>query len=96
MVSGANSIPQKEVMNLITRRFYSIDNAIKAIGVEKDQKNKLKFPKLNKQNTPEKLLIVGGGYSVVDHLAAIETFIEQNRNVNILFSALVTKAYSLI
>lgn len=87
MVSGANSIPQKEVMNLITRRFYSIDNAIKAIGVEKDQKNSLTFPKLNKQNTSEKLLIVGGGSSVVDHLAAIETFIEQNKNINILFSS---------
>ena len=30
---------------------------------------------------------MGGGSSVVDHLAAIETFIEQNKNINILFSS---------
>lgn len=87
MVSGANSIPQKDVMNLITRRFYSIDNAIKAIGIEKDEKKRLNFPKLNIKITCEKLLIVGGGSSIIDHLAAIETFIVQNKNINILFSS---------
>lgn len=87
MVSGANSIPQKDIMNLITRRFYSIDNAIKAIGIDKDQFKSSKFPKINIKSTCEKLLIVGGGSSVIDHHAAIETFIEQNKNINILFSS---------
>ena len=87
MVSGANSIPQKEVMNLITRRFYSIDNAIKAIQIKKYQNNSSKFPKLNKKITHEKLLIVGGGSSIIDHLAAIESFIKQNKSINILFSS---------
>ena len=87
MVSGANSIPQKEVMNLITRRFYSIDNAIKAIGLENKHNNNSKYPKLSKDSKAEKLLIVGGGSSVVDHLSAIEQFIQQNKTINILFSS---------
>ena len=62
MVSGANSIPQKEVMNLITRRYYSIDNAIKYLGFKSENEaTKNIYPKLiAKKNGKEKISLKNG------------------------------------
>ena len=88
MVSGANSIPQKEVMNLITRRYYSIDNAIKYLGFKpENEAAKKSYPKLNAKNSNASILIIGGGNSTLKHLDAIKSFIHQNKGITILFSS---------
>ena len=88
MVSGANSIPQKEVMNLITRRYYSIDNAIKYLGFKSDNTTtQHPFPKLKANRSDASLLIIGGGPSTLKHLDAIKSFIDQNKGVTLLFSS---------
>ena len=88
MVSGANSIPQKEVMNLITRRYYSIDNAIKYLGFKSENEAaKNSYPKLNTKKTKASILIIGGGPSTLKHLDAIKSFIHQNEGLTILFSS---------
>ena len=88
MVSGANSIPQKEVMNLITRRYYSIDNAIKYLGFKSENEAaKNSYPKLNTKKTKASILIIGGGPSTLKHLDAIKSFIHQNKGLTLLFSS---------
>lgn len=88
MVSGANSIPQKEVMNLITRRYYSIDNAIKYLGFKSENEaTKNSYPKLNVKKCKSSILIIGGGPSTLKHLDAIKSFIQQNEGITILFSS---------
>jgi 4-hydroxy 2-oxovalerate aldolase len=88
MVSGANSIPQKEVMNLITRRYYSIDNAIKYLGFKpENEAAKKKYPKLNAKNSNASILIIGGGPSTPKHLDSIKSFIHQNKGITLLFSS---------
>ncbi|MDB2672574.1 hypothetical protein N9Y86_01580 [Flavobacteriaceae bacterium] len=88
MVSGANSIPQKEVMNLITRRYYSIDNAIKYLGFKSVNKTtKHVFPKLKAKKSDSSILIIGGGPSTLKHLDAIKSFIHQNKGIILLFSS---------
>ena len=87
MVSGANSIPQKEVMNLITRRFYNIDNAIKLLGIKNGAQEVLTFPKINIEFPKEKILIIGGGASVINHKSSIQSFIKQNNDLHVLFSS---------
>lgn len=88
MVSGANSIPQKEVMNLITRRYYSIDNAIKYLGFKSENEAaKNSYPKLNTKKTKASILIIGGGPSTLKHLDAIKSFIHQNEGLTLLFSS---------
>lgn len=88
MVSGANSIPQKEVMNLITRRYYSIDNAIKYLGFKSENEAvKNSYPKLNTKKTKASILIIGGGPSTLNHLNAIKSFIHQNKEITLLFSS---------
>ncbi len=88
MVSGANSIPQKEVMNLITRRYYSIDNAIKYLGFKSENDTaKNSYPKLNTKKAKASILIIGGGPSTLKHLDAIKSFIQQNEGITLLFSS---------
>ena len=87
MVSGSNSIAQKEVMDLITRRYYSIDNAIKYLGFKTEQKIKTSFKTLEQQKNLKSLLIIGGGPSVLNHKNAIISFLEQNEGVCLLFSS---------
>ena len=88
MVSGANSIPQKEVMNLITRRYYSIDNAIKYLGFKSENEAvKNSYPKLNTKKTKATIMIIGGGPSTLKHLDAIKSFINQNKGITLLFSS---------
>ena len=86
MVSGANSIAQKEVMDLINKRFYTIDNAIKYLGFRNSSVTVKKFPKLNSSNNKD-ILVIGGGLSVIDHLDSIKLFIKQNPKISILFSS---------
>lgn len=87
MVSGANSIPQKEVMNLITRRFYSIQDAIEYLGFKSLKKETTAFPKLSVDSAKEKIMIIGGGESVVEHSAAIKSFIDENKDVSLVFAS---------
>ena len=88
MVSGANSIPQKDVMDLITTRYYSIDNAIKYLGFKsKNETAKNSYPKLNTKDSKASILIIGGGPSTLKHLDSIKSFIHQNKDITLLFSS---------
>jgi 4-hydroxy 2-oxovalerate aldolase len=87
MVSGANSIPQKEVMDLITKRFYNINDAIQYLGFKNPATLKEKISKLSLSTPKEKILIIGGGPSVLNHLSSIKLFIKQAININVLFSS---------
>ena len=86
MVSGANSIAQKEVMNLINKRYYTIDNAIKYLGFKGHKESGAKYPKLSSPNN-NKILIIGGGSSVIGHITSLNLFIKQNPEILILFSS---------
>lgn len=87
MVSGSNSIAQKEVMDLITRRYYSINNAIKYLGFKTEKKIKTSFKKLEQPKNLNSVLVLGGGPSVLNHKNAIISFLEQNDDVYLLFSS---------
>ena len=88
MVSGANSIPQKEVMDLITTRYYNIDNAIKYLGFKSKNKTAINsYPKLNANESRPSILIIGGGPSTLKHLDSIKSFINHNKEITLLFSS---------
>lgn len=90
MVSGAHSLPQKEVMAWVTKRFYSFNSILRALanrskGLEDNQK----LPHLD--FTAEKnysgALIVGGGPSAVQHAEAIEAFLRQRPDMVIIHAS---------
>lgn len=91
MVSGVNSLPQKDVMEWITQRFYSINSIVRTLHNLKENKiDNLKLPvfNVNKSENFKIALIIGGGPSAYKHSNAIKLFIDQNKkNICIVHSS---------
>jgi 4-hydroxy 2-oxovalerate aldolase len=88
MVSGANSLPQKEVMEWISTRAYSINNIIEALQNSSGSDQKSNVPKLTVgKNTYQKAIIVGGGPSAVEHAKAVNELVNQNLDTCIIHSS---------
>jgi 4-hydroxy 2-oxovalerate aldolase len=78
MVSGANSLPQKDVMDWVGKRFYSFNSIIRALrnqslGVQDNRK----LPQFKVEMAAPRVLIVGGGASVRDNSDAIQIFLKK-------------------
>jgi 4-hydroxy 2-oxovalerate aldolase len=88
MVAGANSFPQKTVMEWITKRYYSINSIVRAIGnkVAKTIDNE-KYPLIDSPQNHEEVLIVGGGSSVQDHESAILNFINNRSGLAVIHAS---------
>lgn len=86
MISGANSIPQKEVMALVTNRVYSFDSIVRGLQNRKDNvKDNAKYPILNEEKY-DNIIIVGGGNSPVEHLEGIKSYIRNTKSVALVFA----------
>ncbi|RXK87346.1 aldolase catalytic domain-containing protein [Filimonas effusa] len=76
MISGSNSLPQKEVMDWVTTRFYSFNSIIRAL---QNQRNKIKdnqqLPLFKPSKTYKKAVIIGGGPNAEEHSKAVMQFI---------------------
>ncbi len=82
MVSGFNSLPQKDVMDWVTRRFYSINSILQALNNMKDKKgDNLKLPQFNAEKRNFRLaVIIGGGPSGATAAYAIKELIKKINN----------------
>lgn len=90
MVSGANSLPQKQVMEWVGKRYYSFNSIIRALhnqskGVEDNQE----LPKFNfkSKESYSKALIIGGGPSAVEHAKAITKFLNANKEMVVIHAS---------
>lgn len=89
MVSGANSLPQKQVMEWVSKRYYSFNSIIRALNNQSQGKDdNTSLPILEgqiKQYT--RALIVGGGPSPVEHSDAIDHFLTQNPDILVIHAS---------
>lgn len=86
MISGANSLPQKEVMALVTNRVYSFDSIVRGLQNKKDKKDdNAKYPVL-KEERYDDVIIIGGGETPIEHLEGITNFIKQRNNIALVFA----------
>lgn len=88
MVSGANSLPQKDVMDWVSKRYYSFNSIIRALqnqykGIEDNQK----LAPFKKHTIAKNAIIVGGGDSVKRHSEAIKTIIRNNPDMIIIHAS---------
>lgn len=91
MLSGANSIPQKEVMEWVTNRTYSFNSIVRALDNKKKHlKDNANYPILQTQNSSQ-VLVIGGGNSCIEHLDAIKEYIRLNEKMPLIF---VTARYA--
>jgi 4-hydroxy 2-oxovalerate aldolase len=86
MISGANSLLQREVMALVTNRVYSFDSIVRGVQNKKDGiVDNAKYPLLEKAEFDD-VIIIGGGESPVDHLEGITNFIAKKKNIALVFA----------
>ena len=76
MVSGKNSLPQKQVMDWIGKTTYSIDSIVNALHKNKGEETK--FTHLKEQF--DVVFLVGGGPSINDHKRGIVNFINKRKD----------------
>lgn len=76
MVSGANALPQKKVMEWVTNRFYSLNSIVRALNNESEGKaDNLRLKPFTPEQTFDKAIIVGGGPRGAAHAEAVKEFI---------------------
>ena len=85
MVSGANSLPQKDVMDWVSKGRYSFNSIIRALqnlsdGIKDNEKLTLFNEKLKLSN----VLLVGGGPSVSGHFDAIFNMLKKDESMIII------------
>ena len=77
MLAGANRIPQKEVMDWVTNRVYSFNSIVRALENRKNNTvDNAKYPVFEANRKFSKVIVVGGGNSVKEHLEGIKSFID--------------------
>lgn len=87
MLAGANRIPQKEVMDWVTNRVYSFNSIVRALENRKNQEvDNAKYPVLECNQMYDKVLIIGGGNSVIEHFDGIRDYILNNKNIAVVFA----------
>lgn len=85
MISGANSIPQKEVMSWVTNRTYSFNSIVRALDNKRNNvKDNAHYP-LFKNTKAQKTMIIGGGNSCIEHIEALHEFAYNNPQMPIIF-----------
>ena len=78
MVSGANSVPQGQVMDWVSKRYYSFNSIIRALSNQSDGiEDNYDLPEFESKEDFEKILIVGGGPSVNKHNEVIQNFLKK-------------------
>ena len=82
MVSGAYSLPQKDVMSWVTNGKYSFNTIIRALkNLTKGIKDNENFKLLNEDLKQDSVILIGGGPSIRKHFDAITQFINSNKSV---------------
>lgn len=88
MISGSNSLPQKDVMDWVTTRFYSFNSIIRALQNQKEKvQDNERLPKLIVDSTSEEVLIVGGGKSALEHAEGINEFIKSKPELIVIHAS---------
>lgn len=85
MISGANSIPQKEVMEWVTNRAYSFNSIVRALDNKRSHvADNAHFPLLFALPKAKVLLI--GGNSAQEHKEAVKEFLHNKPDIAVIFA----------
>lgn len=88
MVSGAKSLPQKQVMEWVSKRYYSINSIVRALNnVSENKADNEKFPVLIEKSDSKDIVIVGGGPSVINHQEAIYGYLSANSHLAVVHAS---------
>ena len=83
MVSGANSLPQKQVMEWVSKRYYSINSIVRALRSQKDTIDNA-YPKFVAAAKCDYAIIIGGGPTAVEKSNAVLEMLSKKKG-NVAF-----------
>ena len=86
MIAGIQSIPQKLIMEWIGKKFYTFNSIVSALNSNNNKHHNIKFKRI-KAIKYSKVLIIGGGDSIINHYDAIKDFISKNKDLILIFSS---------
>lgn len=87
MISGANSLPQKQVMDWVSNRTYTFNSIVRALNNQTvGLKDNAKYSVFEKKNVKE-VLILGGGQCIPAHAAALKEYLNQNPETAVIFAS---------
>ncbi len=79
MISGTYSFPQKEVMDWVSNRVYSFNSIVRALNNRIDRKeDNAKYPLFEPDRKYGRVIIIGGGQSVPQHIEAVRQYVSEN------------------
>ena len=88
MVSGSNNLPQKDVMSWIGKGFYSLNTIVHALDNKKSNvDDNLKLPEFKTKKSNSKILIVGGGPSVKNHINGIIEMLNNDSSIIVIHAS---------
>ena len=88
MVSGANSLPQKDIMEWLTKRFFSFNSIIRSLqNMKLGLKDNVKMPSFNPLNKFEKAIVIGGGPSATEHAEALHKLLRKEKNICLIHAS---------
>ncbi|TDS13723.1 aldolase catalytic domain-containing protein [Sphingobacterium paludis] len=88
MISGGNSLPQKDVMDWVTTRFYSFNSIIQALQNQKEKvKDNEQLPVFKPQRPTKRVVVIGGGKGAYEHVDAVKEFIRNDKDVTIVHAS---------
>ncbi|AGC78673.1 4-hydroxy 2-oxovalerate aldolase [Nonlabens dokdonensis] len=76
MISGAYSLPQKDVMSWISKRRYSIGGIVNALQEQVIEGDVNSFDLLPRDASFNRAIIIGGGDSTLSNFKAVKSYIE--------------------
>lgn len=93
MISGANSLPQKDIMSLLSQKRYSVARIVRQLQNNLNPNITNKYPLIQENKRHEDVILIGGGDSVFVHTDAILNYLSKNQSKPVCF--LSAKSLSL-
>ena len=87
MLAGIHSIPQKQIMEWLGKKFYSFNSIVSALNNKIQKTETTSFKTLTTNNKYKKALIIGGGISITNHVIALKQFIKVEKDLILIFSS---------
>ena len=85
MISGVNSLPQKEIMTMLSQRRYSVASIVRKLQNRLKNHNGQSYQLLIQEPINRPILFVGGGASVAKHIAKIVDFLHIYDDIPVCF-----------
>ena len=85
MISGVNSLPQKEIMAMLSQRRYSIASIVRKLQNRLKKQSKQSYKPLVQEPSDKPVLFIGGGASVAKHIDKIVDFLHIYDDIPVCF-----------